>query len=123
MAGTQIYIMKLWRGEYELMGEVYAPRITFANGSHHFCGPFRSIISIYEVNESRECCWKAVWNFNNRNKSDYRSDITSEARFVLRGNTITYKNAVVIRDVVVPEHMLGYLILYNFYILLLRVLN
>ena len=123
MAGVQISIMKLWRGEYELMGEIFAPLITFANGSHHFAGPFRTIVSIYEANESREACWKAVWSFNYRHQSDLRSDLTTEARFVLRGNTITYRNAVIIRDVVMPEHMLAHLILYNFYLLLLRVLN
>ena len=106
------------------MGDIYAPHRSFgSNGSHHYAGSFRSIISMFDEDENREACLQAVHIFRHNNPSDYRTELVNEARLVIRGNNVTYPNAMIIRGVLVPEDMLQHVSMFNFYLVLLRILS
>ena len=92
------FIISLWCGRYELMGEIYARYRSFGtNGSHHYAGSFRSIISMFDEDENREACLQAVHIFRHNNPSDYRTELVNEARLVIRGNNVTYRNLILLR--------------------------
>ena len=91
-AERNIEIHAVWRGENELFAHVYAWNINFnGTGSHHYTGPFRIVMGIYETLESRQHCSQSLWRWFYRYPNAERGEIVEEAEMVLGGMIITYE--------------------------------
>ena len=64
-----VEIHAVWRSTNELFAYVHAPNVNFhGSGSHHFTGPFRIVMDIYDTFGTREHCSR-VRNFGSVGKS------------------------------------------------------
>ena len=80
-----IEIHAVWRSANELFAHVHAPNINFnGSGSHHFTGPFRIVMDVYDTFETREHCSQSLWRWYYRSPDAERLELVKEAHMVLR---------------------------------------
>ena len=100
---TGIYIHEIWREETELWAHVYAPNIDFyRTGSHHFRGPFRIVVDIYDNFESREQCSFNVWRWFYRNWEAGKREMVTEAHMLMDSISVKYKRLFCVENM--PEN-------------------
>ena len=91
-AERQIAIHAVWRGDVELMAHVYAWDLNFGGTGHHYTGPFRNVVAIFDEHESRQHCSQALWRWVDCQYPNYeRRDIAHEAEMVIAGMLISYQ--------------------------------
>ena len=91
LAEQSIAIHAVSRGEHELMAHVYAWSIYFGGTGHHYTGPFRSVIELYELYESRQHCSQSLWRWVYRYPNVERWELAEAAEMVLGGMRILYQ--------------------------------
>ena len=90
-AERRIAIHAVWRGETELMAHVYAWNINFGGTGHHYTGPFRSVVELYDFYESRQHCSQSLWRWVYRYPNFERRELANEAEMVIAGMRILYQ--------------------------------
>ena len=91
LAERSIEIHAVWRGENELMAHVYAWGINIDGTGHHYTGPFRIVMGIYENHESRQHCIQSLWRWFYRYPNVERWELAEEAEMVLGEMIISYE--------------------------------
>ena len=87
----QIAIHAVWRGDVELMAHVYAWDLNFGGTGHHYTGPFRNVVALFNQHESSQACSQALWRWVDRRDIVERRDIANEGEMIIAGMLVFYQ--------------------------------
>ena len=83
----EIDIHAMWRGDSELMCHIYAWNLEFAGTGHHYTGPFRNVVGLFE---NGQACSQAMWRWVERREMIERRDIALEGEMIIAGMIVIY---------------------------------